>query len=102
MSTVTCYAADGVAFRLMLNFENGADITSVDGCTLTAIAQNLLNKAEVSGEVTPDGDDALKVVFPPPKLAPGNWVVQVRVIPPAHAGLTLRNPVKVDVLPSFG
>lgn len=102
MSTVICYAADGVAFRLMLNFENSADITSLDGCTLTAVAQNLLNKAEVSGDVTPDGDDALKVIFPPPTLTPGPWVVQVRVIPPAHAGLTLRSPVKVEVLPSFG
>lgn len=98
--TLTFYEADGVAIRLAVEIEPGADAEALAGAAITVIAGSPRGEVE-AGTAEIDGTDLI-LRYPPRALRPGKWTIQVRVIPPGHAGVTLREPLQVSILRSIG
>lgn len=97
--TLSFFEADGVAIRLAVAIEAGADIETLDGAEISVVAQRMGGgTAEGTAEV--DGADLI-IRFGPRALQPSRWMIQVRVIPPGHVGITLREPLPIQILRSF-
>lgn len=89
------YEADGVGIRLDVTIEPGADVVALTGADFSVVAQRLGGGTQ-EGSAEVDGTDLI-IRYGPYALLPGTWMIQVRVIPPDHAGVTLREPLSVEI-----